>query len=78
MRAAEGGWNSERLAIGHDNVGAVVAGRPEQAERDRVGHDDEQRAGRVNRVGEPSTGSQPPKKFGFWMTSAAVSPSSST
>ena len=40
------------LAVGDDDVGAIGAGRPQQAERDRVGDHDQQRAGAVHGVGQ--------------------------
>ena len=52
VRPAERRRNSKRLSFGDDHVGAVGAGRLEQAERDRIGHDDEQSAGAVHRVGQ--------------------------
>ena len=47
----EGGIPSA-LPVGDHHVGAVGAGRAEQAERNRIGHDDQQRAGAVHRLGQ--------------------------
>ena len=50
--AAEVHRVAERLGLADDDVGAEPAGRLEQAERDRVGDHDEERAGRVRQLGD--------------------------
>ena len=52
VRPAERRRNSKRLSFGDDHVGAVGAGRLVQAERNRIGDDNQKSASAVNRVGE--------------------------
>ena len=53
------------LALADGDVGALLAGRGQDAERERLGDGDQQRAGAVAISAAAATSSMPPKKFGY-------------
>ena len=68
--------DAERLAFADDDVGAKIAGRLDQAERDRLGdHRDQQRALGVRRLGDVARSGMRPRMSGYWTTTQEVSAS---
>ena len=76
-RAAEVQAVAERLALADADVDAALAGRLQDAERDRVvrADDDGQRAASFAAAASAATSSTAPRKFGCWKNTAHVSSS---
>ena len=71
--AAEAQRPAQALPLGDGDVGAVVAGRRQHAERYRVGGGDEEGAGGVGGAPQRAqTSSRQPKKFGLLDGQAGV------